>query len=90
MLAPHIPIVELHHERPDGLGYPYGLKGNDIPLEARIIGLLDVYQALINTRPYRKAYPKPKAISLIKAGAGNSFDPRVVRAFLEIMHSAGI
>lgn len=79
--------VFYHHECWDGTGYPTGVKGEDIPLEARIIGLLDVYQALTNTRPYRKAYPRNKALCMIKEGSGSRFDPRIVRAFLEALHA---
>jgi len=81
-----IPYILYHHERWDGKGYPTGLKGEEIPLGARIIAVADVYQALISNRPYRKAYPKKKAIQIIKKGRGTQFDPRVVDAFLEILH----
>jgi HD-GYP domain-containing protein (c-di-GMP phosphodiesterase class II) len=75
-----------HHERWDGLGYPRGLKGEDIPIGARVIAIADVYQALISSRPYRhKAYPKREAIKIIKENAGTQFDPGIVKAFLKIL-----
>jgi diguanylate cyclase (GGDEF)-like protein/PAS domain S-box-containing protein/putative nucleotidyltransferase with HDIG domain len=80
-----IPFIFYHHERWDGKGYPSGIKGEDIPIGARIIAIADVYQALISDRPYRKAYPKGEAVRIIKAGAGSQFDPRIVNAFMKII-----
>jgi len=80
-----IPLVLYHHERWDGKGYPVGLKGEDIPIGARIISVADVYQALTANRPYRKALPKNKAIEIIKKGSGTQFDPAVVNQFLEFI-----
>lgn len=77
-----IPLILYHHEKWDGTGYPCGLKGEEIPLGARIIAIADVYQALTSDRPYRKAFPKEKAISMIKDNAGSQFDPKIVKAFL--------
>ncbi len=76
------PIVLYHHERFDGMGYSSGLKGNEIPLGARIIAVADVYQALISDRPYRKAYSKKEALQIITDSAGTHLDPVVVKAFL--------
>ena len=73
-----------HHEKWDGSGYPLGLKGKKIPLSARIFAVVDVYDALTNDRPYRKAWSKEKAIEHIKTGAGSHFDPEVVAAFLKM------
>ena len=73
-----------HHEKWDGSGYPLGLKGKKIPLSARIFAVVDVYDALTNDRPYRKAWSKEKAIEHIKTGAGSHFDPEVVTAFLKM------
>lgn len=72
-----------HHERFDGTGYPEGLKGNEIPLSARIVALADVYDALVNKRVYKEAYPHKKARAIILEGSGKHFDPLVVDAFLE-------
>lgn len=80
-----IPFVLHHHERWDGNGYPNGLKGEQIPLGARIIAVTDVYQSLISNRPYRKAYTKQKAIEIIKSGSGIEYDPKVLNAFLNVL-----
>ena len=78
-------IALYHHEKWDGKGYPKGLKGEKIPLSARIVAVADVFDALISERPYKKAWTKHKAINNIKYGAGNSFDPKVVEAFLRVV-----
>jgi diguanylate cyclase (GGDEF)-like protein/PAS domain S-box-containing protein len=80
-----IPYIFYHHERWDGKGYPSGIRGEEIPLGARIIALADVYQALTSDRPYRKAFTKKKAIDIIKSGAGTQFDPKIVNLFLKIL-----
>jgi len=79
-----IPLILYHHERWDGSGYPDGLKGEEIPLGARIIALADVFQALTSNRPYRKAFSKKKALGIIKKEAGKQFDPNIVDLFLAI------
>ncbi|MBU1084200.1 MAG: HD-GYP domain-containing protein, partial [Candidatus Omnitrophica bacterium] len=79
-----VPLVLYHHERFDGKGYLKKLKGEDIPLGARIISLADVFQALTSDRPYRKALPEKEALGIIKESSGTYFDPKVVKAFLEI------
>lgn len=73
-----------HHERWDGSGYPDGLKGKAIPLEARIFAVVDVWDALISDRPYRKAWPKEKAFDYILENSGVQFDPAVVEAFVKL------
>lgn len=77
-----IPIIFYHHERFDGLGYCTGLRGREIPIGARILSLIDVYQALVSDRPYRKAYTRDNALKIIKDGSGTQFDPELVEAFL--------
>ena len=77
-----IPLILYHHERFDGKGYGFGLKGNEIPLGAKILAIADVYQALISDRPYRKAYSKREALKIIKNDSGKKFDPSVVEAFI--------
>ncbi len=76
-------IPYCHHEKWDGTGYPRGLQGEQIPLEARIFAIVDVWDALTSDRPYRKAWTHEKALEYIKAQAGKHFDPEVVRIFLE-------
>jgi putative two-component system response regulator len=70
-----------HHERWDGKGYPFGLAGEDIPLEARIVSVVDVYDALCSHRPYKRAMPPAEAAELLRNGAASQFDPAVVEAF---------
>ena len=72
-----------HQERWDGSGYPYGLKGNDIPLQGRIMAIADVYDALISDRSYKPAFPHEQAVDIIKNGSGTHFDPELVKIFLE-------
>jgi putative two-component system response regulator len=73
-----------HHERWDGTGYPYGLKGYNIPLQGRIIAIADVYAALIAERPYKKAYTHEEAMGIIAQGKGTHFDPALVDLFLSV------
>ncbi len=84
-LHPLIPLILHHHERWDGKGYPHGLKGERIPVGARVLALADHYQALISDRPYRKAFPKKEAVKIIKKGSGTQFCPKTVNAFLRIL-----
>jgi putative nucleotidyltransferase with HDIG domain len=77
-------IPYCHHEKWDGTGYPRGLKGEQIPLSARIFTIIDVWDALCSNRPYRKAWPKEKVLEHIKSGNGTFFDPKVVEAFLNL------
>jgi putative nucleotidyltransferase with HDIG domain len=79
-LAPHIPIVELHHERPDGRGYPRGLAGEAIPRLARIVHVADAYDAMTTARSYRGARPPADAVAEICRGAGTEFDAAVAQA----------
>ncbi len=72
-----------HHERWDGTGYPIGLKGEAIPLQGRIMAIVDVYDALTNNRPYKKALAHEQALAVIKSHAGTHFDPHVAEVFLE-------
>lgn len=77
-------IARCHHERWDGGGYPDGLCGEAIPLAARIVAVVDVYDALTNLRPYKEAWSKERALDVIQAEAGRQFDPRVVDAFFAV------
>ena len=80
-----MPILLYHHERFDGGGYPFGLSGDKIPLEARIFAAVDAYDAITSERPYRKASSVREAIAEIEANAGTQFDPAVVEAFVVVM-----
>lgn len=77
---PVVPIVRAHHERWDGTGYPFGLKGDEIPIGARILAAVDCLDALSSDRQYRRALPLDDAMAFIDAESGKSFDPRVVAA----------
>jgi HD-GYP domain-containing protein (c-di-GMP phosphodiesterase class II) len=74
-----------HHERWDGSGYPFGLRGRDIPLEARIFAVADVWDALRSDRPYRGALEQADCVRHITAGAGTLYDPDVVDVFLDML-----
>ncbi|MGA2535043.1 MAG: HD domain-containing phosphohydrolase [Terracidiphilus sp.] len=75
---PVVPIVRSHHESWDGTGYPDGLKGEEIPIGARLLTAVDCFDALASERPYRKALPLPEAMEFLKSRAGIQFDPQVV------------
>lgn len=75
--------VLYHHERWDGKGYPKGLKGEEIPLQSRIITIIDAYDAMTSQRSYRSALPEENAIEELKINAGTQFDPNLVRIFIE-------
>jgi putative nucleotidyltransferase with HDIG domain len=75
---PVVPIVRSHHEAWDGSGYPDGLKGEDIPIGARILTVVDCFDALASDRPYRRAMPIDDAMALVKSKAGIQFDPEIV------------
>ena len=82
-----IPIVKYHHEHWDGSGYPEKLKGEDIPLAARIVSVADAYHALISDRPYRKGMSNEKACEILKVGAGIQWDKNLVSVFVNISES---
>jgi len=81
-------IAITHHEKYNGKGYPYGLKGEDIPLRGRIVAVADVFDALTSERPYKKAWPVEKAVNLLKEESGEHFDPVCVDAFLAVLDDA--
>jgi len=78
-------IILSHHERYDGTGYPSGLSGDEIPLEARIVAVADVYDAITTERPYRKAYDKKKALEMLLSMKGNVLDPELVDRFCSML-----
>jgi len=77
-------VVECHHEKFDGSGYPSGLSGSDIPLAARIFAVVDVFDALTSKRPYKEPLPRGEALAILRRDAGSHFDPHVVEAFCAI------
>jgi response regulator RpfG family c-di-GMP phosphodiesterase len=81
-LQPAIPYILHHHEKYDGTGYPHGLKGDDIPIEARLLAVVDTFDAIISDRPYRKGRSVAVALAEIQAYSGTQFDPKVVAAFM--------
>lgn len=90
--SPFVRVAEIiaatHHERFDGGGYPCGLGGEDIPLEGRIVSVVDVFDALTHERPYKRAWSREEALAELEAQRGKQFDPRVVDAFLALMNAA--
>lgn len=80
-----VPYILSHHEHYDGMGYPRGLKGEEIPLGARIIAVADVYEAVTSDRPYHKAVSKEEAVKIIKEGMGTQFDGNVAKVFLDVI-----
>jgi HD-GYP domain-containing protein (c-di-GMP phosphodiesterase class II) len=85
-----LPGIELHHEALDGRGYPYGLKGDDIPLLARVIAVGDTFDALTTNRPYQKAYDPVEALRIIENLSGKRLDPRAVTALMAVYYRGDI
>jgi putative nucleotidyltransferase with HDIG domain len=84
-LRPALDIPYYHHEKWDGSGYPHGLKGERIPLAARLFAVVDVWDALCNDRPYRRAWDPSRVTSYLQANAGSHFDPQIVEVFLRLI-----
>lgn len=78
-------IAHYHHERWDGSGYPCGLKGVDIPIEARIVSIVDSFDAMLSVRPYKRAMPLEEVLDIIREGSGSHYDPDIVDVFMEHM-----
>jgi len=78
-------IAGAHHEHFDGAGYPKGLAGRDIPLAARIVAVVDVFDALLHKRPYKEPWPYPEVVTYIRERSGSQFDPEVVEALLAVI-----
>jgi hypothetical protein len=88
--AGEAPLVRGHHERLDGSGYPDGLRGGELSLELRILGVCDVYDALSSERVYRRAYEQSRALALLEQGSGSSFDPAVLAALARVLGVAPV
>jgi putative nucleotidyltransferase with HDIG domain len=84
-LAQYAGIVRAHHERWDGTGYPNGLRGEEIPFEARVVAVADAFHAMISRRPYRDAISQRDAMEILRAGAGTQWDPVVTAAMLDVL-----
>ena len=84
-LAPFAPIVRAHHERWDGRGYPRGLKGEQIPFEARVVAVADAFHAMISDRPYRPAIAQREAMDILREGRGTQWDAEVVDAMIAML-----
>jgi HD-GYP domain-containing protein (c-di-GMP phosphodiesterase class II) len=84
-LRPALDIPYCHHEKWDGTGYPRGLKGEQIPLAARLFAVVDVWDALRSDRPYRAGWPEDKVLEHIQANRLTHFDPHVVEVFLKML-----
>ena len=76
-------LAHYHHEKWNGAGYPCGLKGEEIPLSARIMAVADVFDALVSKRSYKEGFPFEKAMSIIQEGSGSHFDPKIAQAFID-------
>lgn len=87
-LRPISPVVLHHHERYDGGGYPSGMRGEEIPLEARIVSVADSFSAMISKRPYRERMTRDEACAELEHEAGMQFDPEIARIFVEEVRRA--
>ena len=87
-LRPALDIPQYHHEKWDGSGYPRGLKGEEIPLVARLFAIVDVWDALSSDRPYRKKMPQKDVIEYLRKEAGRLFDPGIVEIFVPLITSS--
>jgi putative two-component system response regulator len=84
-----LPIIRHHHEAYDGSGYPDGLRGNEIPIEARIVAVCDGFDALTSTRPYRRGRTVGEAVAVLRAGGGAQWDPDLVQTVIADLEDAG-
>jgi HD-GYP domain-containing protein (c-di-GMP phosphodiesterase class II) len=86
-LASALPVIRHHHERFDGKGYPDGLRGEDIPLIARVVSVADAFDSMVRARPYGYGISRKAALGEIEENSGTQFDPRIVRALLEVVYA---
>ena len=86
-LGPALDIPHYHHEKWDGSGYPHGLRGNEIPLAARLFAVIDVFDALTSRRPYRPAWDKRRALAYVEEQPGRHFDPEIAQEFVRMIKS---
>jgi HD-GYP domain-containing protein (c-di-GMP phosphodiesterase class II) len=86
--APYLSTVELHHENWDGTGYPHGLGGYDVPLPARIVHIVDAYDAMTSNRPYRPGMTTEQAVRILEQNSGTQFDPEIVPVFVRLAAAA--
>jgi putative two-component system response regulator len=87
-LQPALEIPYCHHEKWDGTGYPRGLSGEQIPISARIFAVVDVFDALSNDRPYRRAMSRAEVVEFMRTQSGKYFDPNVVDVFIRMLNSS--
>jgi HD-GYP domain-containing protein (c-di-GMP phosphodiesterase class II) len=90
LFKPSIPYILAHHERFDGAGYPKGLSGKDIPIEGRLLAVVDTFDAVMSDRPYRAGATVEVAVGELVDNAGTQFDPKLVDAFLAVLRSGSI
>jgi HD-GYP domain-containing protein (c-di-GMP phosphodiesterase class II) len=83
-------IVRSHHERPDGLGYPFGLQSDDVPFGARVLNVADAFDAMTSDRPYRRALSVEAALEELQVGAGTQFDRQVVDCLVRLVRSGAM
>ncbi|MBD3257834.1 hypothetical protein GF377_05325, partial [candidate division GN15 bacterium] len=88
--TPCTPYIIAHHERYDGHGYPEGLKGEEIPIEGRLLAVADTFDAIMSDRPYRKGAELKVAVSELVNNAGKQFDPKVVQLFIDILRNGKV
>jgi HD-GYP domain-containing protein (c-di-GMP phosphodiesterase class II) len=86
---PALDIPCCHHEKWDGMGYPRGLHGEQIPQAARLFAVADVWDALLSNRPYRPGWPSEKVLAHIRSLSGTHFDPQAVEVFFQVMDGQG-
>jgi HD-GYP domain-containing protein (c-di-GMP phosphodiesterase class II) len=89
MLEPALPFILDHHEQYDGSGYPLGLKGENIPIEGRVLAIADTVDAILTNRPYRKGASLEKVSRELVECSGKQFDPELVKLFLDVLKDNG-